>query len=425
MQSLVEGTRASEVVKVYHCTEQNYDKAIQALKDRCGNEEAITDMLMRELVQLVASRQKLPVTTLYDLLEGKLQSLESIGRKTKSDCEILYPMVEASLSEELLRTWKRVSERIREESEDRGEQLTKLELLMRFLKAEAQREDEIAMTLANVKCTIKGSKRKVEVVEDEDLPTAAGLSTSARVVTDTNKKVAKATCAFCDKAHRSKDCYTAPKMTLEERRRKLIQGKCCFLCFRTNHMSFNCRDKSKCQNCLGKHHILMCPKSQSTSSENSKPKDSQRLGPKPKSSITQCLSNSSSQCLQEVPLQTVRVKIVSPCEEAKIVRAVLDPGAQKSAILKSLAQELNLPMFRRVLLGHNLYSGKQTKMKEHGIHRTEVRSLDEKFSMELNLIDEDSIVLGVPTVSKSEIPIELQLQNIRLNDTDANDEVML
>ena len=268
VQSLVDGTRASDVVKVYHCTEDNYDKAVKALKDRCGNEEAITDMLMRELVQLVSSRQKFPVTTLYDLLEGKLQSLESMGRKMKSDCEILYPMIEASLSEELLRTWKRGSERFRVASEEREERLSKLELLMQFLKEEAQREDEIAMTLTNVKCTTKGSKRTVEVIEDPDLRTAAGLSTSARVVTDMTKKVAQTSCVFCEKPHRSKDCYTAPKMSLEERKNKLIQSKCCFLCFRTNHMSFNCRDSARCQNCRGKHHILMCSSPQSEDTPN-------------------------------------------------------------------------------------------------------------------------------------------------------------
>ncbi|CAG7817696.1 unnamed protein product, partial [Allacma fusca] len=188
VQSLVEGTRAADVVKVYHCTEENYDKAIQALKERCGNEDAITDMLMREIVQLVTSRQKLSLTKLYDQLEGKLHSLESMGRKTKTDCDILYPMVEASFSEDLLRTWKRVQDRYKSDSEHNGESLTKLELLMQFLKEEAQREDEITLTLANVKASSQDRKRKIETIEEESVPTAAGLSTAARVVTSSFKK---------------------------------------------------------------------------------------------------------------------------------------------------------------------------------------------------------------------------------------------
>ncbi|CAG7719673.1 unnamed protein product [Allacma fusca] len=138
---------------------------------------------------------------LYDHLEGKLHSLESLGRKTKSDCVILYPMLEASLSEELFRSWKRVQDQYKSDSEYNGESLTKLKLLMNFLKAEAQREVEIAITLSTVKCTIRDKKRKVEVVDEESLPTAAWLTTAAREVTINNKKPAKVNCVFCEKPH--------------------------------------------------------------------------------------------------------------------------------------------------------------------------------------------------------------------------------
>ncbi|CAG7819314.1 unnamed protein product, partial [Allacma fusca] len=260
---------------------------------------------------------------LYDRLEGKLHSLESLGRKTKYDCDILYQMLEASLSEELLRTWKRVQDQYKSDSEYNGESLTKLELLMKFLKAEAQREDEIAITLSTVKCTVRDKKRKVEVVEEESLPTAAGLTTAARVVTINNKKPAKVNCVFCEKPHPSKDCYTAPKLTYEERKQKLMKAKCCFLCFRKNHLSFNCRDKSRCQSCLGRHNVVMCPKGRISKNDSKKgfnPNEAKA------STSTSCLSTTeSTRVLKEVPLQTVKVKVLGPEGKERTVRAILDP----------------------------------------------------------------------------------------------------
>ncbi|CAG7830937.1 unnamed protein product, partial [Allacma fusca] len=106
--------------------------------------------------------------------------------------------------------------------------------------------------------------------------------------------------------------------------------------------------------------------------------------------VTNCFSGSSlSEFLKEVPLQTVKVKVSGPDGTKKVVRAVLDPRAQKSALLKSTATALKLPTSHTVLLGYCLYSGKQTKFTEHKVHRAEVRSLDDSFAMELNLIDED------------------------------------
>ncbi|CAG7733155.1 unnamed protein product, partial [Allacma fusca] len=347
-------------------------------------------------------------------------------------------MVESSLSEELLRTWKRVQDRYRTDSDDKN--VTKLELLMKFVKEEAQREDEITVALSNAKQTVQSRKRKVEAIESEVVPTAAGLSTNTRVVTNSTKKATNNICVFCDKPHNSKECYTAPRMNFEEKRKKLTQTKCCYLCFRKNHLSFHCRDKSRCQSCLGRHHVLMCPKSSSNDDNkkrraqghspgkelNNKKNESGFKDGKITRTVTNCLSGSkSSECLGEIPLQTVKVKLTGSDGSSKIVRAVLDPGAQKSAIRKATAVEMKLPVSHTVLLGHFLYSGHQTKFKEHGVHRVEVRSLDDKFAMELNLIDENIIVIGVPSVKKDDIPIELRMQHITLTDSDASDEIEL
>ncbi|CAG7721194.1 unnamed protein product, partial [Allacma fusca] len=52
-------------------------------------------------------------------------------------------------------------------------------------------------------------------------------------------------------------------------------------------------------------------------------------------------------------------------------------------------------------------------------------SLDDSFAMELNLIDEDTIVVGVPTVKQNTIPIELRMLQVNLTDCDTSDQIEL
>ncbi|CAG7729007.1 unnamed protein product, partial [Allacma fusca] len=104
-----------------------------------------------------------------------------------------------------------------------------------------------------------------------------------------------------------------------------------------------------------------------------------------------------------VPLQTVKVKVLGPEGKERTVRAILDPGAQKSAILKSTETGLRLPVSHSVILGHFLFCGQQTNFAEHKVYRAEIKSLDGSFVLELNLIDESTILAGAPTVRLAEL----------------------
>ncbi|GFU57405.1 uncharacterized protein TNCV_3635841 [Trichonephila clavipes] len=55
----------------------------------------------------VSGRTKTDLSTLYDELEGKLRSLESLGRTLEKYGDFLTPLVESCLPEEILMAWER------------------------------------------------------------------------------------------------------------------------------------------------------------------------------------------------------------------------------------------------------------------------------------------------------------------------------
>ena len=63
-------------------------------------------------------------------------------------------------------------------------------------------------------------------------------------------------CPFCYQEHDPKDCkdFSTP----EERKNVLCKFARCFLCLSKGHRSFQCRSKSRCRYCKGKHNLLIC-----------------------------------------------------------------------------------------------------------------------------------------------------------------------
>lgn len=109
---MVKNSRAYEHVNSYPPTTENYDKIIKSLKSRFGRDELLIEVYIRELLKLVLNnttkREAKPsIVNLYDKLETQLRVLKSLYVTTEMCAAMLYPLVEASLPEELLRVWQR------------------------------------------------------------------------------------------------------------------------------------------------------------------------------------------------------------------------------------------------------------------------------------------------------------------------------
>lgn len=135
---MIPGSRAAVLVKSYPPTGENYKKVISSLKHRFGCDDLRIEVYVRELLQLVLKNAMTPskdiqLSTLYGNIESHLRALESLGVTSDKCAAMLFPLVESSLPEELLRAWQRSSmthgstarelENVETQAEDRLTQL--------------------------------------------------------------------------------------------------------------------------------------------------------------------------------------------------------------------------------------------------------------------------------------------------------------
>ncbi|GFV05457.1 uncharacterized protein TNCV_226681 [Trichonephila clavipes] len=165
------------LVLSFPATAANYPKAIDQLKERFGREDLLAQIYVRDLLNLVmknavTGRAKTDLPLLYDELESKLRSLESLGKTQDKYGDFLTPLVESCLPEEVLVAWER-SRNYQTESEGSRS----LEQLMNFLRQEVKGEEMVL--LARTGLTLHQNPRKKDYhatqINKVETTTAAAL----------------------------------------------------------------------------------------------------------------------------------------------------------------------------------------------------------------------------------------------------------
>ncbi|GFY30604.1 DUF1758 domain-containing protein [Trichonephila clavipes] len=123
----------------------------------------------------VSGRTKTDLSTLYDELEGKLRSLESLGRTQEKYGDFLTPLVESCLPEEILMAWER---KRNTETDAKGSRT--LEHLMTFLRLEVQGEEMVQLAKSGFGTPIRKKDSPTERVKPTELMTASALASSIK-----------------------------------------------------------------------------------------------------------------------------------------------------------------------------------------------------------------------------------------------------
>ncbi|GFX40108.1 DUF1758 domain-containing protein [Trichonephila clavipes] len=88
-------SKAERLVLSFPATAVSYPKAIDQLKERYSREDLLVQIYVHELFSLVlvSGRTKTDLLTFYDEFEGKLRSLERLGRTQEKYGDFLTPLV--------------------------------------------------------------------------------------------------------------------------------------------------------------------------------------------------------------------------------------------------------------------------------------------------------------------------------------------
>ena len=326
----------------FPATAENYDKVIASMKTRFGRDDVGVESYVRELLGLALQNankaQKITLSSVYDKVEeSHMRALETLGVTTDKCAATLYPLIESSLREEVLRTWQRSAKHRTAsnngaaaiaDGEDHADLAKdKLAALLEFLQLEVENEERIEMALQGFNTPTEQNKAKKSKTKTEEV-TKDIATANAFFVAKENKPIV---CIFCKSSHESRDCESARKLSMSERRAVVMKENACFYCLRRGQIAKKCRSKIKCEWFTRRHVLLMCPNV--SGKENVHAVD--------KNETDKCIKESNLASFCETPtvrLQTLRVRLYSDKGEKQ--RVLIDPGLQRSYVRTDIARDL-------------------------------------------------------------------------------------
>ena len=133
-------------------------------------------------------------------------------------------------------------------------------------------------------------------------------------------------------------------MEAKDRKNVLFKYGRCFICLNSGHKSFQCRSKTNCKFCKGKHHFIIC--SSFAQDKEAQPKSS-NLNPNASAYVGNTGSGRS------VALQTALAKVNDKKEGN--VRVLFDSGSHKSFVTAKAVGRLGLRPVRKERLGSKAF----------------------------------------------------------------------
>ncbi|UYV69493.1 hypothetical protein LAZ67_6003792 [Cordylochernes scorpioides] len=399
VQSMQSNTRARELIESYPQTAENYAKAVQALKQRYGQKDLLVEIYVRELLKLMMANVRTPpderrsVAKLYDKLETQLRSLESLGVDTKENTAWLFPMIESCLPEDVMVAWQRSPLNNYDASKNSdSNSSSRLKNLLDFLRREVEGEERRLLARRGFEGSSPKEKLRNKFKQNSDIPTAAGLFSAKEMG-----------CLFCENNHQSKDCITAQSMPFKDKRARIYEKRCCLKCLKLGYLAKACKRTVRCNICAKGHYVLLCPDLPCNRKEKTHVSEV----------VQSALAN--QQCTGDVPLMTLMVNIMGN-NGYRRVRALLDPGSQKSYILESTALEVKLKPVGNVNIAHSLFGGTQTETKCHKLEEDKI--VHQHFLNTVHQQEDGRFCVGLPWLGNQEgIPSNRHIAERRLFNT--------
>ena len=182
-------------------------------------------------------------------------------------------------------------------------------------------------------------------------------------------------CAFCQEEHEEEHCDKVKNVNA----RKSIIRKYghCFICIRKGHKAVDCRSKSFCKICNGRHHVSLCERYKDSQSSKgpyptnptAPPSVGSILG---SANVTSCTHNSLGPT-SSAALQTVQA-VVNGKEENKVC-VLFDSGSQKTFVTAEVVEKAKLRVVRKEMLGIKAFGNVDSDRKLRDVVELDLRAM--------------------------------------------------
>ncbi|XP_028966449.1 uncharacterized protein LOC114828034 [Galendromus occidentalis] len=296
-----------------------------------------------------------------------------------------------------------------------------LEVLIRFMKAEARRTGELRAKQGSARKQFSNTPIAKSNHQAQSRPSPSGTyrprnpfyrgkpnqegseslsyknpsnsfhinSTTSRIpscpVPNTPKPSQATPCFFCQADHPPYKCTA--QLTHQERMERVAAAGACLRCLKLNHLAKNCKEgpKTSCRFCNSTHCAIIC----------SKAPIQQNLPPTKHTSVN--LNNDPDE--EQVYLWTAHVIADETKTQSHICRILIDPGSESSNITEAMSRKLNSFPSSRVKKTMSTAGGQVSNIHNCGIHDFILRSrFDPEKILQLKAIE-------LKCISRSKFPI--------------------
>ncbi|KAF2887959.1 hypothetical protein ILUMI_18214 [Ignelater luminosus] len=110
VQCMISESEAHKVVMSYPVSGDNYESAVKDLKRRFGHDNMLIKVYVRDILYLVIRNAQKEIMDFVDLvtsITSQIRNLEKLGVTTDKCAQVLHPIIESCLPEEVLKAWQR------------------------------------------------------------------------------------------------------------------------------------------------------------------------------------------------------------------------------------------------------------------------------------------------------------------------------
>ena len=341
---------AERVIAGLPLTNANYSKSIELLQERFAQPHKIINAHMEALLNLPSPTGHLSSLRLfYDSIETHIRGLETLGKTTETYGDILVPIIQKKLPNEIKRNLARQNGNKEWHFDNlRKAILNEIEILEAGQNSSSDYEFNNRSTSTATAAFFMGSKPH------------SLLSPS-----NPGHHPTKQTCLFCKGDHSPNDCNV---VTDKERRYALVRdARVCFNCLNRHPVS-KCKSRNRCKVCHRKHHTSLCrdvetpPTVTPTESVTANKVTGTPITDKTTLSSVPSLHIGDTNTRTPILLKTAVAPIGSYNNHIN-AHIIFDEGSQRSFITSNVAVKLDLKPDTQETISLSTFGGKTSSVK--------------------------------------------------------------